>query len=90
MAPRRPPTRPPTQRLVALLAALIVGLAAILTRLALLQVKDAAAFQAMARDQRVRDIPLPAPRGTIFDRNGLPVLHSDTWQSTLPHVLFAY
>src|SRR2546425_900366 len=62
--------RPPAGRLVAMLLVLVLGFVAILTRLALLQVKDAAAFQALARDQRLRDIPLPAPRGTIFDRNG--------------------
>jgi len=53
-----------------MLVALVVGFTAILVRLALLQVKDAGALQALARDQRVRDIPLAAPRGTIFDRNG--------------------
>ena len=69
-ASRRSRPKPPAQRLVAVLAAMILGLGGILTRLVLLQVKDAAAFQALARDQRVRDIPLPATRGTIFDRNG--------------------
>jgi cell division protein FtsI (penicillin-binding protein 3) len=49
---------------------MVLGFCGILTRLVLLQVKDAAAFETLARDQRVRDVPAPAPRGTIFDRNG--------------------
>ena len=65
-ASHRSPPRPSAQRLVAVLAVMILGLTGILTRLVLLQVKDAAAFQALAKDQRVRDIPLPATRGTIL------------------------
>jgi cell division protein FtsI (penicillin-binding protein 3) len=72
--PRRPSGRRsgrlPADRLVALFIVLALGFGGILTRLVLLQVKDAAAFETLARDQRVRTIPLPASRGTIFDRNG--------------------
>ncbi len=53
-----------------MLAILAVGFAGILVRLFVLQVKDAAALQRMAIDQRIRSVTLPAPRGTIFDRNG--------------------
>jgi cell division protein FtsI (penicillin-binding protein 3) len=79
---RRPPTAPPRRggpprrgalpanRLVALLVVLSVGFAGILVRLVVLQVKDASAFQSMALGQRLRSIPLPASRGTIFDRGG--------------------
>jgi len=52
------------------LLALALGFSGILTRLVLLQVKDASALQTRARDQRVRHIPLPASRGTMFDRGG--------------------
>jgi cell division protein FtsI (penicillin-binding protein 3) len=62
--------RPPAQRLVALLGAMVLGLAGILVRLVVLQVKDASAYQAMARSQRVRTISLAASRGTIYDRDG--------------------
>jgi cell division protein FtsI (penicillin-binding protein 3) len=64
------PVRSPARRLVVLLAALSLGFAGILARLLLLQVRDASAYQALARNQRVRTITLPATRGTIFDRNG--------------------
>jgi cell division protein FtsI (penicillin-binding protein 3) len=47
-----------------------LGLGSILFRLVLLQVKDASAYQKLARNQRVRAIEVPATRGTIFDRNG--------------------
>lgn len=57
-------------RLVALLAAFILGLTGILARLVLLQVRDASAYQALAQDQRIRRVSLPATRGTIFDRTG--------------------
>ncbi len=68
-----PAARTPGRRLVAVLTALVLGLTAILTRLVLLQVKDAAAFETLARDQRLRDVPAPAPRGSILDRNGQPL-----------------
>jgi cell division protein FtsI (penicillin-binding protein 3) len=48
----------------------VLGLTGIGLRLAFLQVKDASAFQALARDQRVRSIELLPPRGNIFDRDG--------------------
>jgi cell division protein FtsI (penicillin-binding protein 3) len=47
-----------------------LGLATIFTRLVVLQVHDANALTSMAVDQRVRDLILPAPRGTIFDDSG--------------------
>jgi cell division protein FtsI (penicillin-binding protein 3) len=62
--------RSPAHRLVALLAAFLVALSGILTRLVFLQVKDASAYQELARVQRVRRVTLPPTRGTIFDRTG--------------------
>ena len=67
---RRPVrSRPPAERLAALFAALVVALVAILARLLVLQVRDASALTSLAVSQRIRDLTLPAPRGTIFDRN---------------------
>jgi cell division protein FtsI (penicillin-binding protein 3) len=62
--------RSPARRLVALLLVFLLGLAGILARLVLLQVKDASAYQAMARDQRLRRVTLHPSRGSIFDRTG--------------------
>jgi cell division protein FtsI (penicillin-binding protein 3) len=53
-----------------MLVVLLLGFTGIFARLVLLQVKDASALQALARDQRLRDVPLPAARGSILDRNG--------------------
>jgi cell division protein FtsI (penicillin-binding protein 3) len=39
-------------------------------RLVMVQIVEAPKFRALAADQRERVIPLPANRGTIFDRNG--------------------
>jgi cell division protein FtsI (penicillin-binding protein 3) len=55
---------------VALLVLFAVALSGIMMRLVQLQVRDAPSYQALARDQRVRTIRLPAERGSLFDRNG--------------------
>jgi len=60
----------PAHRVVAMFVVAALGLATILTRLVVLQVRDANALASMAVDQRVRDLTLPAPRGTIFDDAG--------------------
>jgi cell division protein FtsI (penicillin-binding protein 3) len=62
--------RTPPGRLVALLVVLVLGLSGILARLVQLQVRDVSSYRALARDQRVRTIALPADRGSLFDRNG--------------------
>jgi cell division protein FtsI (penicillin-binding protein 3) len=62
--------RPPLGRLGALLAALLLGFAGIVVRLGFLQVRDARALGAMALEQRIRTIDLPARRGAILDRDG--------------------
>jgi penicillin-binding protein 2 len=50
---------------------LIVVLLAVLgTRLYFLQVVNGAYYAERAENQRVRRLPIPAQRGTIFDRNG--------------------
>ncbi|MFN2591175.1 MAG: peptidoglycan D,D-transpeptidase FtsI family protein [Actinomycetota bacterium] len=49
---------------------LVLGLSGILARLVVLQVKDASAYESMALNQRIKEIILPAVRGTIFDRTG--------------------
>lgn len=64
------PDGTPGRRLIALLAVMVLALVAIVARLSVLQVKDASALQRMAVDQRIRSITLPAPRGTIYDRDG--------------------
>ena len=55
--------RPPVRRLVALFAFLLFSLTVIMFRLAVLQIRDARAYEHMAMSQRLRTIQLPAQRG---------------------------
>ncbi|HEX9822951.1 MAG TPA: penicillin-binding protein 2 [Actinomycetota bacterium] len=62
--------RPPARRMTGLFALLTLGFAGVGTRIAFLQVVDGEQYEAMARDQRVRVLDIPAPRGSIYDRDG--------------------
>jgi cell division protein FtsI (penicillin-binding protein 3) len=53
-----------------------IALAAIAGRLVHLQVVKAPMFESLGAKQRVRRVELPAKRGTIFDRNGVPLAMS--------------
>jgi len=61
--------RPPGARVIGLFAVMALSLSALAVRLVLLQVRDGATYEALAMEQRVRRIALPAERGTIFDRS---------------------
>lgn len=65
--------RPPGHRLVALFAVLVLGLASVVVRLAVLQVGERAALERRGLAQRVHSISLPAGRGEILDRAGVPL-----------------
>jgi penicillin-binding protein 2 len=50
---------------------LVLALLAVLgVRLYLLQIINGARYSEIAENQRLRKLPIPAPRGLIFDRNG--------------------
>ena len=61
------------RRLVALLALMLLAFGSIAARLAVLQVGDRGSLEAMGLDQRVRTFDLPAARGRILDRRGVPL-----------------
>jgi cell division protein FtsI (penicillin-binding protein 3) len=63
--------RPPAGRLVALFVILALSFAGVAVRLVVLQVRDADEYLALAREQRVRSVSLPAVRGSILDRDGV-------------------
>lgn len=65
--------RPPVTRLVAMLALMLLAFAGIVVRLASLQVRDNPELEALGLQQRVRSITLPAARGEIVDRSGVPL-----------------
>ncbi|HHQ41581.1 MAG TPA: penicillin-binding protein 2, partial [Chromatiales bacterium] len=52
----------------AALAALAIG--AVAARLVQLQVLEHRRYSTLSHENRVRLVPLPPPRGLIFDRNG--------------------
>ncbi|HYZ10501.1 MAG TPA: penicillin-binding protein 2, partial [Actinomycetota bacterium] len=62
--------RPPAGRLVALLAGFVLSFVTVGGRLVVLQLRDAEAYEAMARNQRIHRVELPATRGSILDRAG--------------------
>lgn len=63
----------PALRLFAALAAMSVGLLAVVAQLIRLQIVDAAGLETLGTQQRVRTVDLPAKRGTIYDRNMVPL-----------------
>jgi cell division protein FtsI (penicillin-binding protein 3) len=66
-------TRPPVQRLVAMLVVAMLAMAGIVVRLAFLQVRESGAYSLLGSAQRARTEPLPAVRGEILDRDGVPM-----------------
>jgi cell division protein FtsI (penicillin-binding protein 3) len=62
--------RPPAGRLVGLFVILALAFVGVATRLVVLQVRDAEVYHALAREQRIRSVTLPATRGSILDRDG--------------------
>ena len=66
-------SRTPAGRLVALLGVMVLALAGVLTRLVVLQVGDHRVLSAQGLRQRVHPTDLPAERGAIVDRTGVPL-----------------
>ncbi|MGE5762569.1 MAG: peptidoglycan D,D-transpeptidase FtsI family protein [Mycobacterium leprae] len=62
----------PARRLRLVLAAVVVVVVAFVARLVQLQALDASTYARAAEKQRLRTIDLPAVRGQITDRNGVP------------------
>lgn len=65
--------RPPGGRLVALLGVMLLALTGVVARLVVLQVGDHRALSEQGLEQRVRPTDLPAERGAIVDRTGVPL-----------------
>lgn len=62
--------RPPARRITGLFGVLTLGFAGVGARIAYLQVIDGAQYEAIAREQRIRVVDIPAARGSIYDRDG--------------------
>src|SRR5437867_11971761 len=61
-------------RIVQVLALILLGMLAV--RLYMLQIVNGARYAEVAENQRIRLLPIPAPRGAIFDRNGIRLVGS--------------
>ena len=63
----------PAARIGAIQFAFAVGILAILTRAAQLQIVEAERWEQEAARQRTEKVVLPARRGALYDRNGVPL-----------------
>src|SRR6266536_917397 len=63
-------------RLLAIQVVIGVLLTILAVRLYVLQVARGHYYAEIAQNQRIRLLPIPAPRGIIFDRNGVPLVNS--------------
>jgi len=59
---------------------IVLGLLLLVGRLAELQIIKGAYFHSLAEENRVRHVPVPAPRGRIFDRNGQALADNEKLQ----------
>ena len=74
---RRPPITPQLALRVAIFGAVAFALFAIIFfRLWYLQVLSGEQYLAQANSNRVRALPIPAPRGRIVDRNGKVIVQN--------------
>jgi penicillin-binding protein 2 len=70
-------------RLRLIQAAVLIILSLLCVRLYLLQIINGAHYAEIAENQRIRKLPIPAPRGVIFDRDGHPLVDSKPIYSVL-------
>ncbi len=63
-------------KLYALVGIVALALGGIVLRLTQVQIVDGATFQRAARANQIRRIPVAAPRGRIYDRNGVLLVRS--------------
>jgi cell division protein FtsI (penicillin-binding protein 3) len=71
------PARAQVRRRQVLLLGLVLGALAVTYRAFELQVLDAKEWRAQAEAQQADQVDLPAPRGTIYDRDGVPLAASE-------------
>ncbi len=75
-APKRPAWQLPGWRLGGFIAIITLSLLALLARLIQVQLIEGERYRAEAQANQIRLIPVAAPRGTIYDRNGVVMVRS--------------
>ncbi len=75
-AERPRPVRRRTWKTIAFIGALAVALGGLIARLTQVQLVDGAAYAQAARANQIRQIPIAAPRGRMYDRTGLVLVRS--------------
>ncbi len=68
MRPLQPDARP--RRVLGAVFMITFAIAVLLTAFFFTQVRQGEQYALRAEENRLRPIPIPAPRGTIVDRNG--------------------
>src|SRR5690348_9693015 len=70
---RRPPAPNPRKRLLLVLSILVLAATGLVARAIDLQVIRKQFYQDQGDARFLREVPIPVSRGTIFDRNGVPL-----------------
>jgi penicillin-binding protein 2 len=73
---RRTPWERPPWRIAAFVLAVVLALLALVVRLVQIQLIDGDRYRAAALSNQIRLIPVAAPRGIIYDRNGKVLVRS--------------
>lgn len=71
-----PPRRPESWKIFTFISLIVLALAALVVRLTIVQIVEGAKYAEKARANQVRRIPIAAPRGRIYDRNGVTLVRS--------------
>lgn len=66
--------RPSTRNIVLLGGVIVLGFVVVILRLWQLQILQGSELRKISESNRLRVIGVPAPRGIIFDRNGIPLV----------------
>jgi penicillin-binding protein 2 len=72
----RPPAQPTRWKVIVFISGLALALVALVSRLTIVQIVEGPRYANRARANQIRRIPVAAPRGRIYDRNGIVLVRS--------------
>src|SRR4029077_1804186 len=70
------PPQPPLWKLAAFISVIVLAFCALLVRLIFVQIAGGPMYAEKARANQIRLIPIVAPRGRIYDRNGIVLVRN--------------